>query len=173
MVRTVSHPNPLEERIIDDFTQAGLSLQFTENFFEKQWTKLTLNIPIFILTIKYDISSKTALSNERYAAELALLRVEIQQVAKAYSIEVDASFISQVDEQLIASVDHTYPSMKVDYDNKNNLELETTILPVIEMAMAKHVEIPCLVSECVTYLDIESYQAFVQCGMGEAGADKD
>jgi len=120
-----SEPTSLEERVIEDFARAGLRLQFDTNFFSKQWTKLALNIPLFILTIKYNISSDQALTNEEYNSELALLRAEIQRIAMAYSISIDAELITQVDEQLRESESHTYPSMKVDYDNKKELELET------------------------------------------------
>ncbi len=142
-----SEPDSLEKQVIVDFAKAGLNLQFSRDFFNKQWTKLALNIPLFIITIKCNISSKTALSDNVHSTKIAALRGEIEQVARAYSIEIDTTFIAQVDQQLKDSESHTYPSMKVDFDSKKKLELETIFLPVIQMAGKKGVEILELVSE--------------------------
>src|SRR3990167_6153585 len=124
-------PSSLEAMVVEGFVNAGLKLQFDKDFFQRQWTKLIVNIPYFILTIKYDVSSDQIYRH--HYEELNLLRAEIRQIAGVCSIAIDDEFIEDIDQQLGKAERPTYPSMKIDYDYGRKLEVESIFLPIIGM----------------------------------------
>jgi 2-dehydropantoate 2-reductase len=141
-----SMPLQLEELVISDFASAGFTLDFKASFFERAWTKLALNIPLSIVCIKYNLSSDEALNRLMHKQEVQTLKEEVALVAEASGISIDLDFIDKVYDQLKAAGSRSYPSMKVDYDNNRQLEIEVIFTPVIEKAASLSLNIPSLVA---------------------------
>jgi 2-dehydropantoate 2-reductase len=140
-------PTAANEIIIADFAKAGFKLNYSHPFFERQWTKLALNIPLSILSITHNLSSREILSNEGCSEELASLRQEIGAVAEAScGAHIDYDYINSVCRQLREAALSTYPSMKIDYDNHRELELGTIFLPVVKKAQQYTLDTPNLIS---------------------------
>lgn len=135
-----------EQNILSDFQRGGITLRLENNLPRMQWTKLALNLPLFALSIKYNLSSHEILVNPSYAKELADLKLEIEKTSLSYGYNIDSSLIDSTYFQLKNANIPTYPSMKIDFDNHQKLELDATFGNVIKLANAKGIQVPLLKS---------------------------
>ncbi|MCW5588735.1 MAG: 2-dehydropantoate 2-reductase [Legionellales bacterium] len=138
--------NDVGRKMFLDLQRAGFDVTQGDEFFINLWTKLTLNLPLFILTIKYDLSSDEILKSSEYADELEALRGELIAVAKAMSVDVDVEFIIKTEGLLRSSKQKTYPSMKNDFDQGKELELDANFDHVFKCAKLNDIKVPNLES---------------------------
>lgn len=129
--------------IAQDFEQAGIPIDQTEDLLWARWRKLIWNIPFNGLSVVLNASTSEMIFDP-HARQLAIaLMQEVIAVAAAYGRVLDDHYIQQ-------NIDHTEhmkpyrTSMKIDYDEQRPLELQAIFKQPIIAAQAKQVPVPLI-----------------------------
>jgi 2-dehydropantoate 2-reductase len=108
--------------IAEDFRQADISIELTEDLFLARWQKLVWNIPFNGLSVVLNATTEEMMASAIQSLAEQLMR-EVQIAAEACGRSLPDSYIQKM-------LDHTAKmrtyrtSMKIDYDERRPLEIE-------------------------------------------------
>jgi 2-dehydropantoate 2-reductase len=113
----------LLKKVCDDFISAGVPAELSDNLEESRWRKLVWNIPYNGLCVVLNATTGELMSNPASYSLIRDIMSEVVFAARACNLNIDESFVQEMLEA--TSVMKTYaPSMKLDFDNKRQLETD-------------------------------------------------
>ncbi|MGD1804277.1 putative 2-dehydropantoate 2-reductase [Dapis sp. BLCC M126] len=143
--------------IAQDFEQASISIELSEDLLLARWKKLVWNIPYNGLSVVLDARTDEIMANTdtRFLAEQ--LMWEVAAGAKSCGRIIDDRFIQKM-------LDYTekmkpyLTSMKLDYEGKKPLEVEAIVGNPLRMAKNAEVDLPMisLLYRQLKFLDIRN-----------------
>ena len=129
--------------IADDFTKAQIKVNVEPCLGTARWKKLVWNIPYSGLSVILSADTKEINSNP-YTRELVKnIMSEICTVASRLGYNIEKSFI----EQMIQYTDSMVPyraSMKIDYDEKRPMEVESIFGNPLRLAQKANINVPLI-----------------------------
>ncbi len=123
---------PPETKIKDFFTQAGFSLDLTDDVKSVQLTKMALNIPFIALMAKYGKSTTEILADPELNAQRQALQNELAEVSFAIGSPLDLDLISRVVEDL-KKTPNIPPASREKLAEAMKYELKQHIPPLIRI----------------------------------------
>lgn len=132
---------PRLEKIAQDMEAAGIPIKRSEDLLLARWQKLVWNIPYNGLSVVLNARTDEMMQNPQIRQLVTALMEEVALGAKSSDRIITPDFI-----QLMLS--HTdqmtpyRPSMKIDYDEKRPLEIETMFGNPLKFARSRGVELP-------------------------------
>lgn len=112
------------QQIANDFERAGIKMQLAEDLLLARWQKLVWNIPYNGLSVVLDARTDELMNNPHTRSLVAELMWEVVAGAKSCDRIIPQTFV----ETMLQYTDKMKPyrtSMKIDYDEKRPLEVET------------------------------------------------
>lgn len=125
----------------EDFKQAGIPVQFSEDLLLARWKKLVWNIPFNGLSVVLDAKTDALMGNPHTRTLAAQLMQEVVAGAAAFGREIPPSFLDSM-------LDHTVKmkpyltSMKLDCDRAQPLEVEAIFGNPLRAAASQGVQLP-------------------------------
>jgi 2-dehydropantoate 2-reductase len=132
---------PRLEQLGSILKSAGISIQLIEDLSLARWKKLVWNIPFNGLSVVHDCLTDALLKNPETKALCQTLMAEVSKGAESCSRPIEATFI----EKMIldtAKMTPYAPSMKLDYDRGNPMEIESIYGNPLRMAQAAGIAMP-------------------------------
>ncbi|MCT7956169.1 putative 2-dehydropantoate 2-reductase [Laspinema palackyanum] len=132
---------PTLQDIATDFETAGIPTQFAEDLLLARWKKLIWNIPYNGLSVVLNARTDEIMGNEYTRLLSEQLMREVAAIAAAYNRKIPESFIQKM-------LDHTaqmkpyITSMKLDYEHRRPLEVESIVGNPLQAAIAKQIPVP-------------------------------
>ncbi|MBE9225568.1 putative 2-dehydropantoate 2-reductase [Phormidium sp. LEGE 05292] len=129
------------QQIAADFERAGIKMELAEDLLLARWQKLVWNIPYNGLSVVLDARTDELMSNPDTRSLVEELMWEVVAGAKSCNSIIDKSFV----ETMLHYTDKMKPyrtSMKIDYDEKRPLEVETMFGNPLHFAQKKGVNLP-------------------------------
>ncbi len=111
------------ERIVDDFSRAGIEVEPTGDLGVARWRKLVWNIPFNGLAVVLDATTEEILSDSHSRSLARTLMLETTAAARAAGFDVNDGFA----DQMISDTERMKPykpSMKLDFEAGRPLELD-------------------------------------------------
>ncbi|HMD67487.1 MAG TPA: putative 2-dehydropantoate 2-reductase [Chitinivibrionales bacterium] len=129
--------------VADDFTKAGIAVETSPDLGTARWKKLVWNVPYSGLSVV--LSALTdALNKNPHSRELAKsIMAEVCAAAKACGHPIEPEFI----DKMVAYTDAMTPyrtSMKIDYDEKRPMEVESIFGNPLRAAKKAGVNVPLM-----------------------------
>jgi len=129
--------------IAQDFEQANIPIELSEDLFLSRWKKLVWNIPYNGLSVVLNARTDEIMANKdtRFLAEQ--LMWEVAAGANSCGRIIDDRFIQKI-------LDHTekmkpyLTSMKLDYDRKRPLEIEAILGNPLRIAKEAKIDLPMI-----------------------------
>lgn len=122
-----------------DFSER-LGFEWIFHFWPCLWTRYVFNLPLFLLSVLENETSKALLENPGSLGIVNQLRREIIAVALAENISVDNAFISIMDQSILKGP-ASYPGLKQDYDAGRPLDLDDLLGGFFAKAQALQVSV--------------------------------
>lgn len=129
--------------IAQDFEQASIPIELSEDLLLARWKKLVWNIPYNGLSVVLNARTNEIMANTDTRFLVEKLMWEVAAGAKSCGRIIDDSFIQKM-------LDHTekmkpyFTSMKLDYDRKKPLEIEAIVGNPLGMAKESGVDLPMI-----------------------------
>jgi 2-dehydropantoate 2-reductase len=125
----------------DLFSQAGISIQLIEDLALARWKKLVWNIPFNGLAVVKDSMTDALVKNPKTRILCEKLMNEVAHASAVCSRPIDSSFITKMlnDTERMAPY---APSMKLDYDRGNPMEIESIYGIPLHAARSKGISMP-------------------------------
>lgn len=142
--RVEYQPSGITERmrqIAADFAQAGIPIQLSEDLLLARWQKLVWNIPYNGLSVVLDATTDQLMADSHAHSLVEQLMHEVVLGATACGCPISDSIIQQM-------LDHTQnmtpyrTSMKLDYDARRQLEVETMFGNPLRFAESRGAKLP-------------------------------
>ena len=111
------------EQIKQDFSMAGVNCTLTDNLNEARWQKLLWNIPFNGLSTILNANTKQLLDSPEIKQMIHGIMLEIIHGASHCGIQMKMEQAQQMIE-MTEKMKPYYPSMKLDFDNKRQMEIE-------------------------------------------------
>lgn len=111
-------------QIASDFEQAGISMQLAEDLLLARWQKLVWNIPYNGLSVVLNANTDELMGNHDTRALVEQLMREVVVGAAACDRIIPDSFVQQMLDYTVNMTPYQ-TSMKIDYDSKRPMEVET------------------------------------------------
>ena len=130
-------------KIAQDFKQANIPIELSEDLLLARWKKLVWNIPYNGLSVILNAKTDEIMANTDTRFLVEKLMWEVAAGAKSCGRIIDAGFIQKM-------LDHTekmkpyLTSMKLDYDRKKPLEIEAIVGNPLQMAKDSGVDLPMI-----------------------------
>lgn len=129
--------------VADDFTKAGIAVEMSPDLGTARWKKLVWNVPYSGLSVV--LSALTdALNKNPHSRELATdLMREVCAAARACGHPIEDSFVNQ----MLSYTDRMTPyrtSMKIDYDEKRPMEVESIFGNPLRAAQKAGAKVPLM-----------------------------
>lgn len=134
---------PTLKQLAVDFEQAGIDVKLSENLLLERWKKLIWNIPFNGLSVVLDAKTSELINDDRIVALVHALMREITQAASAYQCDIPDSFLDYM-LNLTAKMHPYRTSMKLDFDAKRVMEVETMFGNPLQAAQRMNVATPKL-----------------------------
>lgn len=138
------HPGGITERmrqIGEDFENAGIAIELTEDLLIARWKKLVWNIPYNGLSVILNAKTDELMVNPYTCKLVEQIMCEVVAGAKGCGRIIPDSFIqTMLDYTVKMKPYHT--SMKIDYDERRPLELEAILGNPLRMAKSTGVSLP-------------------------------
>ncbi|MFB2881331.1 putative 2-dehydropantoate 2-reductase [Floridanema aerugineum] len=129
------------QQIGDDFERAGIKMELAEDLLLARWQKLVWNIPYNGLSVVLDARTDELMSNLHTRKLVEELMWEVVAGAKSCDRTIPQTFV----ETMLNYTDKMKPyrtSMKIDYDEKRPLEVETMFGNPLNFAQARGANLP-------------------------------
>ncbi|MCG5059217.1 MAG: putative 2-dehydropantoate 2-reductase [Limnoraphis sp. WC205] len=132
---------PRIQQIAEDFNNAGIPVELSENLLLARWKKLVWNIPYNGLSVVLNAKTDELMNAPDSRILVEEIMREVLRGAKGYDCMISEEFIQKM-------LNHTekmtpyLTSMKLDYDEKRPLEIEAIIGNPWRMATEKGVDLP-------------------------------
>lgn len=144
------------EEIADLFRKARLDVQVRPSLRQARWEKLMWNIPFSSLAVTAGgVPTDEILNDAGLRALAENLMVETGRAGNADGADIDVETMSTRMLANTASMGAYRPSMLVDYEQKNPLEVEAILGEPVRRARALGVNVPYIESQyhLIAYLD--------------------
>lgn len=128
-------------KICSDFNGAGVPAYFAADLMLARWKKLVWNVPYNGLCVALKSDTKDLMDNEYTRALLKDMMLEVIAAACANGYRIEKSFA----DEMLKSTDSMKPynpSMKLDFDNKRNMEIKAIYSNTIEAARIHGLDMP-------------------------------
>jgi 2-dehydropantoate 2-reductase len=129
------------QQIAADFERAGIKMELAEDLLLARWQKLVWNIPYNGLSVVLDGRTDELMSNADTRSLVEELMWEVVAGAKSCDRTIPKTFV----ETMLVYTDKMKPyrtSMKIDYDEKRPLEVETMFGNPLRFAQERGVNLP-------------------------------
>lgn len=123
------------QQIKKDFERAQIPLNITEDLNEARWRKLVWNIPYNGLTVALNTSTDVLMSQPNSRALIIDLMNEVVLGAQACGAHIEHEFIDKMLNMTDNMIPYS-PSMKLDFDNHRQMEIEAIYSNPISAAKA-------------------------------------
>ena len=126
---------------LDDLSAAGVETLWAPNLAEARWRKLVWNIPYNGLSVVLDTTTEALMALPASRALVHSLMQEVQRGAQACGVVIPDSFV----DEMLAMTDRMRPykpSMRLDYDHRRRMEIESIYSRPLEEARRRGVELP-------------------------------
>ncbi|MEA5496877.1 putative 2-dehydropantoate 2-reductase [Limnoraphis robusta Tam1] len=129
------------KQIAEDFNNAGIPVELSENLLLARWKKLVWNIPYNGLSVVLNAKTDELMNAPDSRILVEEIMREVVKGAQGYDCMIPEEFIQKM-------LNHTekmtpyLTSMKLDYDSKRPLEIEAIIGNPWRMATEKGVDLP-------------------------------
>ncbi|NEQ71914.1 MAG: putative 2-dehydropantoate 2-reductase [Okeania sp. SIO2C9] len=126
--------------ISQDFESAGIQVNLSEYLFRERWKKLVWNIPYNSLSVILDARTDEMMGDTNTRNLITEIMQEVLEGAKSCKCEIPNSYIQNM-------LDHTdklnpyLTSMKIDYERRQPLEIESIIGNPLRMAGAAGIQL--------------------------------
>jgi 2-dehydropantoate 2-reductase len=131
------------QAIAQDFEQAGIPIDQSEDLLLIRWKKLIWNIPFNGLSVVLNAQTDAMMASSPICTLIQRLMQEVKMVAAAYGRYIDESFLTEMMEHT-AKMTPYRTSMKIDYDEKRPLEIEAIVGQPLRAAQQKHIAVPAI-----------------------------
>lgn len=122
------------EKVVTNFQLAGINAELAPNLEFARWHKLIWNIPFNGLTVVLNTSTDKLMANESTRNLCHELMLEVISGANACGIPLKESLAHQMIEMTMKMKPYA-PSMKLDYDYKRPMEIESIYSKPIQAAL--------------------------------------
>jgi 2-dehydropantoate 2-reductase len=129
------------EHLAEDFTTAGIKIELAEDLLLARWQKLVWNIPYNGLSVILDGTTDELMEHSGTRQLVEELMEEVALGAAACDRHINSDFI----QYMLELTDKMQPyrtSMKLDYDSKRALEVESMFGNPIRMALSRGTQLP-------------------------------
>jgi 2-dehydropantoate 2-reductase len=123
------------------FSQAGISIQLIQDLALARWKKLVWNIPFNGLAVVKDSMTDALVKDPETRILCEKLMNEVAQASAACARPIDPAFIQKMLNDTEKMTPYA-PSMKLDYDRENPMEIESIYKNPIQEAKNKGVSMP-------------------------------
>ncbi|MDZ8052269.1 MAG: putative 2-dehydropantoate 2-reductase [Aulosira sp. ZfuVER01] len=127
-------------QIADDFTNAGISMELTEDLLLGRWKKLVWNIPYNGLSVILNARTDELMAYEHTRKLAEQLMYEVAAGAKSCDRIIPDSFIQMMLDYTVKMKPYR-TSMKIDYDERRPLEVEAIFGNPLRKAQAAGVNL--------------------------------
>ena len=127
--------------IARDFEAAGIETSLSENLLDVRWHKLVWNIPFNGLSVIIDAKTDAMMGSKSTRSLLEQLMQEVVTGAAAYDVEIPRDFVQLMLDSTAVMTPYL-TSMKLDFDNRRPLEVESIYGNPIRAAQARGVAMP-------------------------------
>ncbi|ALF53855.1 2-dehydropantoate 2-reductase [Nostoc piscinale CENA21] len=142
------------QQIANDFQNAGIAIELTEDLLLARWQKLVWNIPYNGLSVVLNARTDELMANSYTRQLVEQLMDEVAAGAKSTGRIIADSFIQKMLDYTVKMKPYR-TSMKIDYDEQRPLEVEAIIGNSLRKAQAAGVFLPqinCLYNQ-LKFLD--------------------
>ena len=146
---------PAMESIAADFERAGIPVVLEEDLVLARWKKLVWNVPYNGLCVVEQTTTDVLMADPRMRARAAALMREVVAIAAAYGRPIRPAFVERMLDDTERMAPYK-PSMLLDFERRQPLELEAIYRRPLDAARAAGVRCP----------EIEGLYAEL-CGMAE------
>lgn len=129
---------PRLEALAKIFRNAGVPIELTDDLAVARWKKLIWNIPFNGLSVVYKTQTDQLIRNPETRARCERL---MEETAAAAIRPIDPSFIIKMMKQT-EKMEPYAPSMKLDYDRGNPMEIESIYGNPIRSARSRGISMP-------------------------------
>lgn len=129
------------QQIAKDFERAGIKMELAEDLLLARWQKLVWNIPYNGLSVVLDARTDELMSNPHTRSLVEELMWEVVAGAESCDRTIPKTFV----ETMLHYTDKMKPyrtSMKIDYDEKRPLEVETMFGNTLKFAQERGANLP-------------------------------
>ncbi|NET72463.1 MAG: putative 2-dehydropantoate 2-reductase [Sphaerospermopsis sp. SIO1G2] len=131
------------QEICQDFENAGIKIELTEDLLLGRWKKLVWNIPYNGLSVILDATTDELMANSYTRALVEKLMLEVQLGAKSTGREIPDSFMQMMLDYTLKMKPYR-TSMKIDFDEFRPLEVEAIVGNSIKKAAENNVILPLI-----------------------------
>lgn len=131
------------KNITQDFQQAGIEVEMSEDLLLTRWEKLAWNIPFNGLSALLQATTAEIMANEGTRSLAKKLVWEVAEAAKSSDRVLSKQYLKTVIERTIKMKPY-HTSMKLDRDAKRSLEVEAIFGHPLRLATAKGIPVPRL-----------------------------
>lgn len=131
------------QSIAADFRTAGIAISLCEHLLLARWQKLVWNIPYNGLSVVLDATTDRLMADPATSELVERLMREIQLVALKYDCEITDEFIQTMLAYTIEMIPYR-TSMKIDYDEGRQLEIEAMFGNPLKFALAQGIDLPSI-----------------------------
>lgn len=140
--------------IYDDFTAASINIRMSEDILDARWRKLVWNVPFNGLSVLLNTATDKLLKNDYSRKLVKDLMYEVQSGAASQGKKISDDFI----EKMIANTEKMTPykpSMKLDYESKRPMEVESIYGNTYRIALDNGIVLPKIkvIYEMLKFLD--------------------
>ncbi len=133
---------PRMQEIAQDFEQADIPIELAEDLYLARWKKLVWNIPFNGLSVVLDATTAEMMADPQIYSLAKQLMKEVALGAAACDRPIPDAFISTMLEHT-AQMKPYRTSMKIDYDERRPLEIESIFGNPLQTVQAKgSIQIP-------------------------------
>jgi 2-dehydropantoate 2-reductase len=131
------------KNVADDFTKAGVSVNLSPDLGSARWKKLVWNVPYNGLSVVLNAMTDSLMKNPHSRVLVERLMRDVCAGAAACGHPIEEGFIAE----MLRYTDSMTPyatSMKIDFDAKRPMEVESIFGAPLEAAKKAAVELPLL-----------------------------
>jgi len=132
---------PRMEQLGSDLKAAGISIRLEEDLALARWKKLVWNIPFNGLSVVHNALTDRLVEDPEIRKRCQIMMGEVAAAATACAQPIEQSFILKMMEDTEKMRPYA-PSMKLDFDRGNTMEIESIYGNPIRAAKANGVEMP-------------------------------
>lgn len=131
------------QRIVDDFTAAGIKVDVLEYHFAR-WRKAIWNMPFNGLTVVLDTDTQPLVNNAATCRLVKSLMMEVIRLANALGVKELNESHADYNIEATKSMRSYAPSMKVDWDHHRPMEITYLYTKALELAQKQGIPCPGL-----------------------------
>jgi 2-dehydropantoate 2-reductase len=133
--------SPRLEALGANLQKAGIPIRLEEDLAHARWKKLVWNIPFNGLAVVQNVTTERLVQDGQTRALVETLMHEVADAAAACARPIEEAFIRKMIDDT-EKMEPYAPSMKLDYDRGNPMELESIYGNPIRAARARGIAMP-------------------------------